>query len=129
MFDPITGQNHSGPVTTMLAMNEDRPRESFDEAQNKIDLGVDRPSHPAKRHIGVEDSVSCCLLLLLFPDVIYHSQVDDALHPKSFQILDSRGIRLRATKDKFIDFCEIENSLRYWQPAAQPGGSTAQYKG
>ena len=110
MLDAITRDYGSRTITTMLAVNEYRGGQRFDERQYLIDLLIGWPAESGHRHVRIHHRVTKGPKRLFLDDIVGHSQIDDRFYAQFSEFGHRRFTGLRSTINPFVHLPKIQNS-------------------
>ena len=112
MRDAIDSSDRSGSISAALAVDEDRLIVwIIYYRHHPSDLFVCRRAQARHRYVEVAQTGSLCFLLLSADQFVWATQVDDRLHAKLRQLLDSTALRLGAEIQPIVHFAEIRKFL------------------
>ena len=117
VLDAIAGNDSAGAIAPVLTVDEHRPRKRLNQFERRAHLLPGGAPQTSERKVGVKNAVLPGFGRFGFPNLLWHSQVDDRLDAKLLEIPDSGGIWLGAAIYAIIDLSEVENALLCRQAA------------
>lgn len=111
VLDAVAGDNGTGAVAAVLAMDEDGRCGRSDDGKDGLDVVVLGSAKALEGDICVGDAVVEGLLGFVFPGVVDHAQVDDGFDAEFLKVLHTQSVRLSTTIDEVTYFAEINDSV------------------